>query len=77
MRKPDSRNVAVAGKDRSAVMMSGHRADQRWYWDGKTFVTDMKGASIPRHVAAARQAVADGRPGCKHSTSRGYCHRQW
>jgi predicted AlkP superfamily pyrophosphatase or phosphodiesterase len=54
-----SRNVAVAGKDRSAVMMSGHDADQRWFWDGKTFVTDMKGVAMPRSVAAAKQAVAN------------------
>lgn len=54
-----SRNVAVAGKDRSAVMMSGHNPDQRWYWDGKTYVTDMKGVSMPRSVAAAKQAVAN------------------
>ena len=33
---PASRNVAVAGKDRAAVMMGGHTPDQRWYWDGKT-----------------------------------------
>ena len=56
---PASRNVAVAGKDRSAVMMSGHNADQRWYWDGKTFTTDLKGVAIPRSVAAAKQAVAN------------------
>ena len=54
-----SRNVAVAGKDRSAVMMSGRAADQRWYWDGKTFVTDMKGSAMPRSVAAGKQAVAN------------------
>ncbi len=54
-----SRNVAVAGKDRSAVMMSGHNANQRWYWDGKTYVTDLKGATMPRSVAAAKQAVAN------------------
>jgi len=57
--QPASRNVAVAGKDRSAVMMSGHVADQRWYWDGKTFVTDLKGSTIPRSVSAARTAVAN------------------
>jgi predicted AlkP superfamily pyrophosphatase or phosphodiesterase len=57
--QPGSRNVAVAGKDRSAVMMSGRSADQRWYWDGKTFVTDMKGNAMPRSVAAAKQAVAN------------------
>ena len=57
--EPRSRNVAVAGKDRSAVMMSGHNADQRWYWDGKTFVTDLKGVAMPRSVAAARTAIAN------------------
>jgi predicted AlkP superfamily pyrophosphatase or phosphodiesterase len=57
--QPGSRNVAVAGKDRSAVMMSGHVADQRWYWDGKTFSSDLKGAATPRSVAAARTAVAN------------------
>jgi hypothetical protein len=57
--EPGSRNVAVSGKDRAAVMMSGHVADQRWYWDGKTFVTDIKGAQIPTAVAAARAAVAN------------------
>ena len=56
--QPGSRNVAVAGKDRSAVMMSGHNADQRWYWDGKTFVTDLGRGFIPRSVTAAKTAVA-------------------
>src|SRR5690348_3282142 len=32
-RWPASRSVAVAGKDRAAVMMTGHNVDQRWYWD--------------------------------------------
>ena len=54
-----SRNVAVAGKDRSAIMMGGRAVDQRWYWDGKTFVTDLKGVAMPASVAAAKQAVAD------------------
>jgi hypothetical protein len=57
--QPGARNVAVSGKDRAAVMMSGHVADQRWYWDGKTFVTDLKGAAVPKSVAAARIAVAN------------------
>ena len=56
--QPASRNVAVAGKDRAAVMMSGHHADQRWYWDGKTFATDLKGAAVPRSVTSVNQAVA-------------------
>src|SRR5215210_7923436 len=44
---PASRSVAVAGKDRAAVMMSGQRPDQRWYWDGKTYATDLAGAATP------------------------------
>jgi predicted AlkP superfamily pyrophosphatase or phosphodiesterase len=55
---PASRNVAVAGKDRAAVMMGGRNLDQRWYWDGKTFVTDLKGVAVPRTVISANQAVA-------------------
>jgi hypothetical protein len=31
---PASRSVAVSGKDRAAVMMTGHKVDQRWYWTG-------------------------------------------
>ncbi len=57
-RTPASRNVAVAGKDRSAAMMSGHVADQRWYWNGKTFATDLKSAPVPRTLAAVNTAVA-------------------
>ena len=55
---PNSRNVAVAGKDRSAVLMSGHVADQRWYWDGRTFSTDLGHVFIPRSVTAAKTAIA-------------------
>lgn len=55
---PGSRNVAVSGKDRAAVMMSGHNADQRWYWNGKQFVTDLSGKSVPQVVVRANAAVA-------------------
>ena len=57
-RDPASRNVAVAGKDRAAVMMGGQVADQRWYWNGKTFVTDLKAAAVPKILAAVNTAVA-------------------
>ena len=57
-RWPGSRNVAVSGKDRAAVMMSGHHADQRWYWDGKQFTTDMAGAPVPKVVPKLNAAVA-------------------
>jgi len=55
-RWPQSLNVAVAGKDRAAVMMGGHNVDQRWYWDGRKFATDVKSA-VPATVARADQAV--------------------
>ena len=57
-RWPQSRNVAVSGKDRAAVMMSGHKADQRWYWDGKQFTTDLAGAPVPRVVPKVNAAIA-------------------
>ena len=63
---PGSRNVAVAGKDRAAVMMGGHHPDQRWYWNGKTFATDLQGASVPavvtRFQAALSAELAEARP---------------
>ena len=55
---PASRSVAVAGKDRAAIMMGGQRPDQRWYWDGKEYATDLAGVATPVSVAAANQAVA-------------------
>src|SRR5437762_2199840 len=61
-----SRNVAVSGKDRAAVMMSGHEADQRWYWTGQKFATDLSGAPVPQVVpkvnAAVAAALAQARP---------------
>ena len=55
---PASRSVAVAGKDRAAVMMSGQRPDQRWYWDGTKYSTDLAGVATPRAVTAVNAAVA-------------------
>ncbi len=55
---PASRSVAVAGKDRAAVMMSGQRPDQRWYWDGKKYSSDLAANPVPVSVVAANQAVA-------------------
>ena len=31
---PAARVVSVAGKDRAAVMMGGHKVDELWWWDG-------------------------------------------
>lgn len=55
---PSSRNVTVAGKDRAAVMMSGHRVTQRWYWDGKTYATDAKAGPVPASVVAFNATLA-------------------
>ncbi|MCA1654116.1 MAG: alkaline phosphatase family protein [Sphingomicrobium sp.] len=55
---PGSRSVAVAGKDRAAVMMGGHLLDQRWYWDGRKYATDLKGVPAPRVVTGVNAAVA-------------------
>src|SRR5437762_2455044 len=57
-RWPASRTVAVSGKDRAAVMMSGQRPDQRWYWNGKTFDTDLSGVAVPQVVPKFRAALA-------------------
>jgi predicted AlkP superfamily pyrophosphatase or phosphodiesterase len=65
-RWPASRTVAVSGKDRAAVMMTGQRPDQRWYWDGKTFDTDLGQVPVPQIVpkfqAALAAALAQPRP---------------
>nr|WP_314445430.1 alkaline phosphatase family protein [uncultured Sphingomonas sp.] len=47
---PRSRNLAVSGKDRAAVMMGGRAVDERWYWDGKTWASDRPGARAPVSV---------------------------
>ena len=57
-RSPASRNVTVAGKDRSAVMMSGRSADQRWYWTGTAFATDLTAAPVPQSVTRTNAALA-------------------
>lgn len=57
-RSPNSRSVAVAGKDRAAVMMTGHVVDQRWYWNGKTFDTDLENAPVPTIVPRFKAALA-------------------
>jgi arylsulfatase A-like enzyme len=54
---PASRNMAVAGKDRAAVMMGGRNADQRWFWDGQRFATDRKVAQVPQTVSRLNAAL--------------------
>ncbi len=52
---PAARIVAVAGKDRSAIMMGGHGPDQRWYWKSNTFVSDL--VTTPAPVVAQVNGV--------------------
>lgn len=59
-RWPDSRTVAVSGKDRAAVMMGGHKPDQRWYWIGAKFDTDIAPVVVPPVVAKVNALAAAG-----------------
>ena len=49
---PQSRVIAVAGKDRAAIMMGGHAIDQAWFWNGKSYVT------LPGVLSPAPSVVA-------------------
>jgi len=57
---PASRTVAVSGKDRAAVMMGGHNPDQRWYWTGTKFDSDLAGVAVPPVVAKVNALAAAG-----------------
>jgi arylsulfatase A-like enzyme len=57
MARPGARSVAVSGKDRAAVMLGGHALDQRWYWDGRKFATDLNGVT-PQSVVRANAEIA-------------------
>ena len=62
-----SRSVAVAGKDRAAVMMGGHEPTARWWWGGREFVTHEGAASsagvaringlVTQQIASAREPM--------------------
>ena len=54
---PASRVVSVAGKDRAAVMMGGHKTDELWWWDGKAFVS-YAGRAEPAVVTKMNAGVA-------------------
>ncbi|WP_260598773.1 alkaline phosphatase family protein [Sphingomonas endolithica] len=54
---PRTRVVSVAGKDRAAVMMGGHKVDELWWWNGKAFVS-YAGRTEPAVVARANTTVA-------------------
>jgi predicted AlkP superfamily pyrophosphatase or phosphodiesterase len=57
-RSPQSLSVSVAGKDRAAIAMGGRADDQRWFWKGQQFVTDLLGDRVPAAVARTNAAVA-------------------
>ncbi|WP_428333179.1 alkaline phosphatase family protein [Novosphingobium sp.] len=63
---PNSRNIAVSGKDRAALMMGGHRIDEVYWWKARGFVT-LDGETVGRVAAeqnaAVAQALAAGDPG--------------
>jgi len=53
---PESRNVAVAGKDRAALMMGGKQVDEIYWWQGKGFATLHDRRTLPS-IAALNQAI--------------------
>lgn len=54
---PASFDVGVAGEG-SAATTSRHVADQLWFWNGTSFVTNLAGTAPPASVAVTNQAVA-------------------
>lgn len=57
-RSPESRNVAVAGKDRAALMMGGKNVDEIYWWKGKGFAT-LEGRKTLPSVAALNAAIGE------------------
>jgi predicted AlkP superfamily pyrophosphatase or phosphodiesterase len=56
---PATRVVAVAGKDRAAAMTGGHRADEMWFWSGKSFgTTPDRAAATPAIVGEVNARIA-------------------
>jgi len=55
---PRARVVAVAGKDRAAVLMGGHNPNERWWWDGRALVSHA-GAAASAPVTEANRRAAD------------------
>jgi predicted AlkP superfamily pyrophosphatase or phosphodiesterase len=54
---PASRVVSIAGKDRAAIMMGGHKVDELWFWSGKAF-TSYAGRKEPATVTRANAEVS-------------------
>lgn len=55
---PGSRVVAVSGKDRSSIMMGGHKVDELWWFQGDRFVS-YEGRSTPAIVNRVNASVAE------------------
>jgi predicted AlkP superfamily pyrophosphatase or phosphodiesterase len=55
---PGARVVSVAGKDRAAVMMGGHKVDELWWWDGKRY-SSYAGRSEPAAVTRANSKITN------------------
>lgn len=53
---PESRNVAVSGKDRGALMMGGHDVDAIYWWKDKGFTT-LKGRSIAPAIGTINASI--------------------
>jgi predicted AlkP superfamily pyrophosphatase or phosphodiesterase len=53
---PAARVISVAGKDRAAVMMGGHKVDELWWWNGKAFVS-YAGRAVPPVVERTNATV--------------------
>jgi predicted AlkP superfamily pyrophosphatase or phosphodiesterase len=55
---PSSRVVAVSGKDRSAVMLGGHKADLTLWWTERGFATYAgKESTVPKDIAGRVNAA--------------------
>ena len=55
---PRSRVVSVAGKDRAAVMLGGHKTDQIWWWGSAGF-TSYAGRAEPASVSRINTRLDD------------------
>jgi arylsulfatase A-like enzyme len=54
---PRSRVAVASGKDRAAIMMGGYNPDQRWWWNGKEFVSH--GGPAPAAVTTVNRDIVD------------------
>ena len=53
---PQSRNVAVSGKDRAVMMMGGQAIDEAYWWQGRGFST-LSGRTLAPEVLAENAAI--------------------